>query len=77
MAKETLYELAVKEYSDDEVINSVFNIMKMGDTMLSKAVDDQNIGYAGEARQIYLQGFRLLQHLQEKKNGKNPRTVVQ
>lgn len=77
MVKKTIYDLAAEKYTDAEMISSAFNVLKMGDDVLREAIAQQNLGLAGEARQLFIQAFRLLQALNEKLNGKKEATVVQ
>ena len=76
MAQLTVHELAVREYSTEEVIQGVLNIHKLAGMTLSSALKEQNLGYAGEARQEYYQAEQLLKALDEKLNGKKSATVV-
>ena len=77
MAKITAHELLVKELSTQEVVEAAWGVVKGTHMILTQAIDDQNLGKAGEAKQTAYQAMQLLECLNEKLNGKKEPTVVQ
>ena len=77
MAKITAHELLFKELSTQEVVEAAWGVVKGTHMILTQAIDDQNLGKAGEAKQTVYQAMQLLERLNEKLNGKKEPTVVQ
>lgn len=77
MALCTIHQLAVKEYSDRDIITLSLNSAEAVYTLLRCAVEEQNLGIAGEAKQATYQLKQLLQAYNEKLDGKKGPTVVQ
>lgn len=76
MANFNAAKIIVSEYSIEEVLESIFELHTIGKQWLTKAVKEQNIGYAGMAVQAYNQAESLARALHEKLNGKKQHTVV-
>lgn len=77
MSRLTAHELLVRELTTEEVIESAWGIAKATHILLQQAIEEQNLGKAGEAKQAIYQGVQLLDCLNQKLNGKKEATVIQ
>lgn len=77
MVKIDLCDLAIKDFSTEEVISYIVALNKVARISINKGIIEQNLGLAGQASSIYSQSEALIEALDQKLNGKKEKTVVQ
>lgn len=77
MAEISISKILVDNYNTQEVVRYTVSLLKAADLIMSKALAEENLGYAGAASMTYTQAVGILGALDEKLNGKKEKTVIQ
>ncbi len=68
--------IVVNNYTTQEIVNFLLNMHLVGHSYMTKAIQEQNLGYIGKAESCYAQAEAVLKALDQKLNGQKTPTVV-